>query len=109
MASNSDSIYYVLSKIQTHPELVETIKPLYGNAVMVTISDELKVADAAHCFPDNHLTVNRLAPSFVAKHGELLEQFFQMTDQDNPGYHDVWITTSHVTAAGCYLVDLSFE
>lgn len=44
MASNSDSIYYVLSKIQTHPELVETIKPLYGNAVMVTISDELKVA-----------------------------------------------------------------
>ena len=109
MASNSDSIYYVLSKLKKHPELIISQHPQYSNAIVITFSDQMKVADSEFYFPKNKLLVNRLAPSFVAKNGALLDYFFQLTGQSNPGYHDVWITTSHVTKAQQYLIDLSYE
>ena len=46
MASNSDTLYYVLSKINHHPELIKTRMPLYSNAISITIPDNLKIADS---------------------------------------------------------------
>lgn len=109
MASNSDAFYYVLSKVYHHPELVIASVPKYSNAVALTISDQLKVSDRHYYFPEHKLMVNRLSPDFVAKNGDLLDYYFDMTDQDNPGYHDVWITTSHVEQQHVYFMELSFE
>ncbi len=76
MASNSDSIYYVLTKIKHHPELIVSEKVQYTNTISVFIKDSLKIADAAFYFPDDRLMVNRLSNDFVAKNGDLLESFF---------------------------------
>ena len=109
MASNSDALYYVLSKIYHHPEIVIATVPQYSNAVAITISDNLKISDSNFYFPDHKLMVNRLSPDFVAKNGDLLDYYFDMTDQGNPGYHDVWITTGHIERQHAYLIELSFE
>ena len=49
MASNSDTLYYVLSKIN-HPELIKTRMPLYSNAISITIPDNLKITDSDFIF-----------------------------------------------------------
>ena len=89
MASNSDSIYYVLTKIKHHPELIVSEKVQYINTISVFIKDSLKIADAAFYFPDDRLMVNRLSNDFVAKNGDLLESFFVKTHQEKKNYHDV--------------------
>ncbi|MBB1062998.1 hypothetical protein [Limosilactobacillus fastidiosus] len=109
MASNSDSIYYVLTKIKHHPELVVGEKAQYINTISIFIKDSLKIADASFYFPDNRLMVNRLSYDFVAKNGDLLEGFFAKTHADKQNYHDVWATTSHVPQLRVYLLELSFE
>lgn len=109
MASNSDSIYYVLTKIKHHPELITSEKVQYTNTISVFIKDSLKIADASFYFPDDRLMVNRLSNDFVAKNGDLLEDFFEKTNQDETNYHDVWVTTAHVQKMGVYLLELSFE
>lgn len=109
MASNSDSIYYVLTKLKHHPELIVDERSRYTNAVSVLIKDSLKIADASFYFPDNKLMVNRLANDFVAKNGDLLEDFFAKTRKAQPNYHDVWVTTSHIPRQKVYLLELSFE
>ncbi len=109
MASNSDALYYVLSKNYHHPELVIATVPQYSNAVAITVDDKLKVSDSDFYFPEHKLMVNRLSPDFVAKNGDLLDYYYDMTDQDNPGFHDVWITTGHVSKQHAYLIELSFE
>ena len=109
MASNSDSIYYVLTKIKHHPELIVSEKVQYTNTISVFIKDSLKIADAAFYFPDDRLMVNRLSNDFVAKNGDLLESFFVKTHQEKKNYHDVWATTDHVKKMRIYLLELSFE
>ena len=109
MASNSDSIYYVLTKIQRHPELVVAERARYTNTLMLVIDDHLKIADAAFYFPDNRLMVNRLSNDFVAKNDNLLEGYFHRVAGGAKSYHNVWVTTSHITAQQAYLLELSFE
>lgn len=109
MASNSDTLYYVLRKINHHPEIVKSKMPLYSNAISFVISDNVQISDAEYYFPDSKLMVNRLTPDFVAQNGELLDYFYQQTRGDVPGYHDVWITTAHVASDSSYLVELSYE
>lgn len=109
MASNSDSIYYVLTKIKHHPDLVVGEKARYTNVVSILINDTLKIADAYFYFPEQRLMVNRLSNDFVAKNGDLLDEYFQMTNEAKANYHDVWVTTSHVAPKHVYLLELSFE
>ena len=109
MASNSDSIYYVLTKLKHHPELIRKIKARYTNTVMILFDDSLKIANASFYFPVNCLMVNRLSNDFVAKNGDLLESFFVKTHQEKKNYHDVWVTTAHVKKMRVYLLELSFE
>ena len=109
MASNSDSIYYVLTKIKRHPELIMMQKARYTNKIMIAIDDQLKIADANFYFPDLSLMVNRLSNDFVAKNEDLLDDYFAMTNSDQPIYHDVWVTTSHLPAKRAYLLELSYE
>ncbi|BAP86128.1 hypothetical protein LOOC260_116190 [Paucilactobacillus hokkaidonensis JCM 18461] len=109
MASNSDSIYYVLTHMNTHPEMV-TAEPIkYTNVITLSIPDTVKVADADIYFPDQKLMVNRLSPDFVAKNGDLLDYFYRFTAQEIPNYHDVWVTTSHIVKKNAYMVELSYE
>ena len=109
MASNSDTIYYLLTKLKAHPELILSQGLFSSNSLVLSFSDAFKVANSDYYFPDNHLMVNRLSPGFVAKNGELLDYFFQQTQKQYPVYRDVWVTTSHDTRMGQYLIDLSFE
>ena len=109
MASNSDYIYYVLTKIKRHPELILVERPRYTNTLMIVIDDHLKVADAAFYFPDNRLMVNRLSNDFVAKNDDLLEDYFHEVAGNEKSYHNVWVTTSHITAQHAFLLELSFE
>ncbi|WP_057739636.1 hypothetical protein [Limosilactobacillus secaliphilus] len=109
MASNSDALYYVLSKIYHHPELVTATVPRDSNTVQITITDNFKISDSDYYFPINRLSVNRLSHDFVAKNGDLLDYFYDMTEEENPGYHEVWMTTSHVKNQSVYLIELSYE
>lgn len=109
MASNSDSIYYVLTKLKHHPELVKQVAARYTNTVMILFDDSLKIADASFYFPVNRLMVNRLSGDFVAKNGDLLEDYFAMTRGAKANYHDVWATTSHIPENKVYLLELSYE
>ena len=98
MASNSDSIYYVLTKLKNHPELIRNIKARYTNTIMILFDDSLKIADASFYFP-----VDRF------KNGELLDKYFAMTNGTKTNYHDVWVTTCHIPEKKVYLLELSFE
>lgn len=110
MASNSDSIYYVLTKIKHHPDLVVGEKARYTNVVSILINDTLKIADSYFYFPEQRLMVNRLSNDFVAKNGDLLDGYFRMTNEAKDHYYrDVWVTTSHITPKHVYLLELSFE
>ncbi|MBD5807346.1 hypothetical protein [Limosilactobacillus walteri] len=109
MASNSDSIYYVLTKLKHHPELIRKIKARYTNTVMILFDDSLKIANASFYFPVNCLMVNRLSNDFVAKNGELLDEYFGMTKGAKTNYHDVWATTCHIPRKKVFLLELSFE
>jgi phage-related baseplate assembly protein len=109
MASNSDSIYYVLTKLQHHPELVKQTTARYTNTVMILFDDSLKIANSSFYFPVDRLMVNRLAGEFVAKNGDLLEEYFAMTKSTKANYHDVWATTSHIPAKKVFLLELSYE
>ncbi|WP_373842718.1 hypothetical protein [Limosilactobacillus sp.] len=109
MASNSDSIYYVLSKIKRHPELITTQQAHYTNTLMLGINDHLKIADASFYFPEMKLMVNRLSNYFVAKNEDLLDYYFHLTNCTQPNYHNVWVTTAHLPAKHTYLLELSYE
>lgn len=109
MASNSDSIYYVLTKIKHHPELVINERARYTNVISILIKDSLKIADDFFYFPERRLMVNRLSNDFVAKNGDLLEEYFQKTHEQKANYHNVWVTTAHVPEYHAYFLELSFE
>ena len=109
MASNSDSIFHVLTYMQQHPEVINRQPLEYTNVIRLNIPDSIKVADADIYFPRQKLMVNRFTPDFVAKNGDLLDYYYQMTHQEIPNFHDVWVTTSHIIDKNTYLLELSFE
>lgn len=109
MASNSDSIYYVLTKLKHHPELIKEVQARYTNTVMLFFTDELKIADSSFYFPDMRLMVNRLSNDFVAKNGDLLDYYFQMTNGNAKSYRDAWVTTAHSAKRHLYMLELSYE
>lgn len=109
MASNSDSIYYVLTKLKHHPELIKSEQARYTNTVLLLFSDSLKIADSNFYFPDMRLMVNRMASEFVAKNGDLLDYFFQKTNGTAKSYHDTWATTAHLPQRHLYMLELSYE
>lgn len=109
MASNSDSIYYVLTKLKHHPELIKSERARYTNTLLILFSDELKIADSNFYFPDMHLMVNRLSNDFVAKNGDLLDYFFQKTNGGAKVYRDAWVTTSHLPKKHLFMLEISYE
>ncbi|WP_283680330.1 hypothetical protein [Lentilactobacillus sp. Marseille-Q4993] len=109
MASNSDTIYYVLSYIKNHPQKVVTSAKKYNNSVEMFLDDDVRVGNAEIYFPDQKLEVNRMASEFLSKNSELLDFFYHQTDVDDQPYNELWITTGHITAKHKYLIDLSFE
>lgn len=109
MASNSDSIYNVLTYIKRHPDRVIFKKPEYQNVVTMGVKDTVPVANPEIYFPDNHLSVNLMSDAFVGEYSELLDFFFEMTSQSKPDYQEVWITTSHLVEQQLFLVEISFE
>ncbi|WP_125573364.1 hypothetical protein [Levilactobacillus huananensis] len=109
MASNSDSIYNVLTYIHRHPQKVTFIPQVNSNVVAIGVPDSVTVSDPEIYFPVNHLLVNRMDDDFLAKNGDLLTYFFERTTSSKLDYQEVWITTGYVTAKKTYLVELSFE
>ena len=109
MASNSDSIYYVLTKLKHHQELIKSIGPRYTNTVLILFDDSLKIADASFFFLLIVFGPIVLSNDFVAKNGDLLDSYFSMTNGTKKNYHDVWATTCHIPEKKVYLLELSFE
>ncbi|CAM2791244.1 hypothetical protein [Dellaglioa algida] len=109
MASNSDSIFFVLSFIRRHPDQVFFSRLTYTNSLTIVLPGSTKVADADIYFLPDQLTVNRLADEFVAKHGDLLDYFNNKLENSVPDYMDVWVTTTYLTHHDKYLIELSFE
>lgn len=109
VASNSDSIYNVLTYIHRHTQRVRFIQQRNSNLVTVSVPDNVPVANVDLYFPVGHLVVNRMSDDFLAMHGDLLNDFFERTHSSKPDYRDVWITTGHVPAEHAYLVEMSFE
>lgn len=109
MASNSDSIYNVLTYIHRHQDRVRFIRQRNSNVIAIGVPDTVPVANPEIYFPVGHLLVNRMDNDFLAKHGELLNGFFARTNSSKLDYQEVWITTSYIKNAQTYLVELSFE
>ncbi|KRM04493.1 MAG: hypothetical protein ABF804_05655 [Liquorilactobacillus ghanensis] len=109
MASNSDSIFNLLSYLHRHPQQAQKMPTVENNIVRLKIDQAIKVSYADIYFPKNHLMVNRLTDSFVAKHGELLDYYQAFTKMKTPHYHEVWVTSSFITPANCFFIELSFE
>lgn len=109
MASNSDSIYNVLTYIHRHAQRVAFIQQRNSNLVTVSVPDTVPVANVDIYFPDSRLVVNRMSDDFLAMHGDLLNIFFERTHSSKTDYRDVWITTGHVVDRQAYLVEISFE
>ena len=109
MASNSDSIYNVLTYIHRHQRRVDFIQQRNSNVVTVSVPDDVPVANVDLYFPVGHLVVNRMSEDFLAMHGDLLNDFFDRTRSTKPSYREVWITTGYVRDEHAYLVELSFE
>ena len=68
MASNSDSIFNLLSYLKRHPKERYIVKSHCTNVVQIFVKDTVKVSDADIYFPDNKLMVNRLEDSFLEQH-----------------------------------------
>ncbi|HIW71526.1 MAG TPA: hypothetical protein H9875_02760 [Candidatus Levilactobacillus faecigallinarum] len=109
MASNSDSIYNVLTYIHRHIQRVSFIQQRNSNLVTVSVPDTVPVANVDLYFPTGHLVVNRMSDDFLAMHGDLLNDFFERTHSSKTDYRNVWITTGHVADQHAYLVEISFE
>lgn len=109
VASNSDSIYNVLTYIHRHQDRVRFIRQRNSNVIAIGVPDTVPVANPEIYFPVGHLLVNRMDNDFLAKHGELLNDFFARTNSSKLDYQEVWITTSYIKNAQTYLVELSFE
>ena len=80
MASNSDSLFFILSYIKRHPDDLVKAIPAYDNVIRLFISDKVKVSDVEIYFPDNSLMVNRLKLDFISQHGKLLGSLSKRTD-----------------------------
>ena len=109
MASNSDSIFNLLTHLKRHPQEASFLPADENNIVRIKVSPKTKISDAEIYFPTNHLMVNRLTDDFVAKHGELLNYYQSFTKMTKPHYRDVWATTTFVKQANYYYLELSFE
>ncbi|WP_040471952.1 hypothetical protein [Lentilactobacillus kisonensis] len=109
MASNSDTIYHVLSYIKAHPNQVTIAPGEYDNAIVMYLNDTVKLGNPEIYFPSHKLMVNRMAPEFISMNNELLDYFHDKTKVKDSSYHELWVTTSHLAKRNKYLVDLSFE
>lgn len=109
MASNSDSIVNVLAYLYLHKEDIRSLNTRYDNVIQLFFKDTVKVFDADVYFPDNKLIVNRMSDEFCTKNGNLLEKFWALAGNETISYHEVWITTAHLTERHVYLLEISFE
>ncbi|KRL00148.1 hypothetical protein [Liquorilactobacillus capillatus] len=109
MASNSDSIFNLLSFLKRHPDHYKLLDTSYDNAVRLCIPDNVKVSEQEIYFPDNKLMVNRMQDDFSAQHGDLLEYYQAKTNHPAAPFKDVWITTAHIPHEKSYLLEISYE
>ena len=109
MATNSDSIYNVLSQIREYPERAEVNTLGYTNVVQLKISDSIPVANPEIYFPDETLLVDRLSDEFVDKYNVLMDYFNGLTKKPMKSYHEVLVTTAHVVGKKAYMLELTYE
>lgn len=109
MASNSDSIYNVLTFIHRHQDQVGFISERNSNVIAASVPDTVPVANPELYFPVGHLMVNRMSDDFLAMNGDLLNDFFEKTHSSKPDYREVWMTTSYMPSEHAYFVEMSFE
>lgn len=109
MATNSDSLYNVLDRIDRKPEMATINHIGYNNVVNMTFPDSIIVSEPSIYFPDNSLLVDRFSDDFVAKNSDLLDRFQQQTREKNHGLDSVWVTTAHILSRHEYMIELTFE
>ncbi|KRN63355.1 hypothetical protein IV83_GL001062 [Pediococcus inopinatus] len=109
MATNSDSIYNVLSQVYNHPDRAAVNTLGYTNVVQLNINDTMHVANPEIYFPDETLLVDRLSDDFVAKYRTLLDHFNTYTTRPTKTYHEVWVTTAHILKQKAYMLELTYE
>ncbi|GEN95662.1 hypothetical protein [Pediococcus ethanolidurans] len=109
MATNSDSIYNILSQIQKHPDRAEINTLGYTNVVQLKFSDRLQVANPEIYFPNETLLVDRLSDEFVDKYNVLMDYFNSLTKKPMKSYHEVWVTTAHILDKKVYMLELAYE
>ncbi|AMV59961.1 Hypothetical protein ADU72_1700 [Pediococcus damnosus] len=109
MATNSDSIYNVLSQVYNHPDRAGISTLGYTNVVQLNISDDMQVANPEIYFPDETLLVDRLSDAFVDKYRTLLDYFNTYTGKPKKTYREVWVTTAHVLKQKAYMLELTYE
>ncbi|KRL97391.1 hypothetical protein [Liquorilactobacillus satsumensis] len=109
VASNSDSIFHLLSFLKRHPDKFRILKTGYNNVVRLSVSADAPVADADLYFPQDRLMVNRLSDDFVAQHGALLDFYMQKMQLPKKGFLETWVTTAYLSQKDRYFIELSFE
>ncbi|KRL04150.1 hypothetical protein [Liquorilactobacillus oeni] len=109
MASNSDSIFHLLSFLKRHPDKLKLLNTDYDNVVRIAVSSDVPIADTDIYFPKDKLMVNRLSDDFVSQHGELLNFYMKMISIQEHGFLEAWVTTAYLSRSKVYFLELSFE
>lgn len=109
VASNSDSIFNLLSFLKRHPDQYKQLQTSYSNVIRLIIPDSVRISDQEIYFPDNKLMVNRMQTDFIAQHGDLLNHYQEKTKHPDLHFKDIWITTAHITHKKSYLLEISYE
>lgn len=106
---NKEIAKRLLEFVLNSPDVVREPR-FYTNQVTYAFSDKIAKPEDPDLFPAMRLHVVRMEPSFVQENQSLLDDLFEQTKATNPrGYQDVWLTSSHLTDRGLYLVEYSFE
>ncbi|UDM31773.1 hypothetical protein [Lentilactobacillus laojiaonis] len=109
MPSNSDTLYHALYYIKNHPSKIAFSQQKYNNALEMFIDDSVPMGNVELYFPDQKLAVNKMSSEFITMHNDLLDYYYNMTNQTDANFSDVWITSSHLVNQHKYLIDISFE
>ncbi|MCK8606977.1 hypothetical protein [Apilactobacillus ozensis] len=109
MSSNSDTISNILFYIRKNPEKAIFKSGQYKNSIQIFIPDDIKIGNTNLFFPKSRLRVNRMNTDFMENNNDLINYFYNLTNDEENNYTEVWVTTGHIINHHKFIIDLSFE
>ena len=101
----------LLQYLHDHPHSYQFTRRDYQNVAAFIVDDTLVMPSQHVLFPDDRLSVVRMAAWFVPDNPALIDWLAALIDPENPlpTPDEVWLTSSHLTQQNKLLIEVSFE